>query len=214
MLANEATQIVGDLVVLVPYKPYHVPKYHLWMTNPDLRLATASEPLTLEEEYAMQQNWSQDDDKCTFILVEKPSSSNACDTIEGMIGDVNVFFNDPDTRAAVEIEVMIAESAKRGQGRAREAVMLMMAYAHHMLGVSCFRAKIGFTNSASLRLFNKLGFMETSRSPVFQEVTLEYHIDNNNFASWAEAGRRLCVEPFLEDLEVSRTPPSKLIQQA
>lgn len=67
-------------------------------------------------------------------------------------------------------------------------------------GVSCFRAKIGVTNAASLSLFKKLGFGEVSRSDVFQEATLEYYIDNNNASSWAEAGRQLCLQEFRENL--------------
>ena len=79
MKVNETTVLVGAKVVLVPYRPEHVPvcvcflfqirpenrehtnlfifsvqKYHEWMCNEELRQLTASEPLTLEEEYAMQ----------------------------------------------------------------------------------------------------------------------------------------------------------------
>lgn len=32
----------------------HVPRYHEWMSDPAVREATASEELTLEEEYEMQ----------------------------------------------------------------------------------------------------------------------------------------------------------------
>lgn len=46
--------IRGDKVVLVPYREEHVEKYHQWMSDPRLLQLTASEPLTLAEEYEMQ----------------------------------------------------------------------------------------------------------------------------------------------------------------
>jgi hypothetical protein len=46
-----------------------------------------------------------------------------------MIGDVNIFFNDPDDDSTFgEIEVMIAEADYRKTGRAREALKLMMGF--------------------------------------------------------------------------------------
>ena len=37
-------------------------RYHRWMRSTELQELTASEPLTLQEEYAMQQSWRDDDD--------------------------------------------------------------------------------------------------------------------------------------------------------
>lgn len=46
-----------------------------------------------------------------------------------MIGDVNIFFNDPDNdRTFGEIEVMIAEPDYRRGGRGIEALKMMMGY--------------------------------------------------------------------------------------
>ena len=42
--------------------------YHTWMQDPAIRAATASEPLTLEEEHEMQGKWRGDGDKLTFIV--------------------------------------------------------------------------------------------------------------------------------------------------
>jgi hypothetical protein len=47
MKINENTCIVGQRVVLVPYKCGHVPRYHGWMQDPYLLEMTASEPLSL-----------------------------------------------------------------------------------------------------------------------------------------------------------------------
>ena len=45
----------------MPYSPEHVPIYHSWMESDELREATASERLTLEEEEEMQRSWSADE---------------------------------------------------------------------------------------------------------------------------------------------------------
>eukprot|EP00879_Flechtneria_rotunda_P026337 GHRR01028077.1.p3 GENE.GHRR01028077.1~~GHRR01028077.1.p3 ORF type:complete len:107 (+),score=35.56 GHRR01028077.1:92-412(+) len=71
MKVNANTVIEGQKVILVPYKREHVEQYHRWMQDPALQEATASEPLTLQEEYVMQQRWAEDEDKCTFILLDK-----------------------------------------------------------------------------------------------------------------------------------------------
>lgn len=42
--------------------PPHAPQYNAWMQDPFLQEATASEPLTLQEEYEMQASWWADED--------------------------------------------------------------------------------------------------------------------------------------------------------
>ncbi|THU42654.1 hypothetical protein C4D60_Mb00t18450 [Musa balbisiana] len=61
----------GEKVILVPYMREHVPTYHRWMQDPALLAATASEPLTLHQEYQMHDSWTQDPLKHTFILLDK-----------------------------------------------------------------------------------------------------------------------------------------------
>lgn len=71
MRTNINTCLVGQRVVLVPYRHEHVSTYHSWMSNTDLLEMTGSEPLTLEEEYSMQLRWMTDEDKCTFIVLDR-----------------------------------------------------------------------------------------------------------------------------------------------
>lgn len=169
--------MVGEKVILVPYMKEHVPRYHVWMQDPAILQATASEPLTLDQEYEMQLSWVQDPLKQTFIVLDKELVVG--DFIHGephseaMVGDVNIFMNDSDDPQIAEVEIMIAEPKSRGKGLAKESILVMMAFAVENLGIHKFRAKIGESNEASLNLFKKLGFMETSRSEIFKEVTLE-----------------------------------------
>lgn len=59
-MKKNGVSLEGERVILVPYMEEHVPKYHQWMKDPALLQATGSEPLTLDQEYQMQQSWTQD----------------------------------------------------------------------------------------------------------------------------------------------------------
>lgn len=178
MRINEDTLLEGNHVVLVPYNRDHVPRYHEWMSSPALQKLTASEPLTLEEEYDMQRSWREDDDKCTFIILDKQLWADpAVQEQECMVGDVNIFLTDPDDPSLAELEVMIAEPGYRGKGIGKEVVRMMICYGVAKLGIRTFEAKIGLDNKISIALFKKFKFQEKSVSEAFQEMTLELTVD-------------------------------------
>ncbi len=62
MRINERLMVRGARCALVPYCAAHVPRYHDWMASDEMRTLTASEPLSIEEEFAMQRKWREDDD--------------------------------------------------------------------------------------------------------------------------------------------------------
>jgi RimJ/RimL family protein N-acetyltransferase len=120
------------------------------MQDPTLQAATASEPLTLEEEYAMQRSWRNDHDKLTFIICLPVSSDPAStsnikaeehDSSARMLGDINLFLfssepsgEDPKENMAQgvqgEIELMIADSSHQRKGFGRAA---LVAFLYHVL---------------------------------------------------------------------------------
>lgn len=101
-----------------------------------------------------------------------------------MIGDVNIFITDKDDSIG-EIEIMVAEKAARGKKLGWEAVILMLIYGISYIHLKIIEAKISITNNKSIKLFNKLGFLEKSRSEIFNEITLE-KIVTEDWLNWLE----------------------------
>uniref|UniRef100_A0ABM5FMR1 Alpha/beta-tubulin-N-acetyltransferase 9 isoform X1 n=2 Tax=Pogona vitticeps TaxID=103695 RepID=A0ABM5FMR1_9SAUR len=178
MRINQNTVLQGKRVTLVPYTAAHVPRYHEWMKCEELQRLTASEPLSLEQEYEMQCSWREDADKCTFIILDTDKWSRQTATEEEcMVGDVNLFLTDPEDPSVGEIEIMIAESSYRGKGFGKEATLIMMSYGMTHLGLLTFEAKIGLENEPSIHMFKKIHFKEVGINSIFQEVTLRMNVD-------------------------------------
>jgi RimJ/RimL family protein N-acetyltransferase len=151
MKFNTTTALSTPSILLVPYSPHHVPQYHAWMQSSLLQKLTASEPLTLDEEYAMQASWRQDGDKLTFIAclpktIETKSTDATLEVVGGvddaderMIGDVNLFLSEDDVedegmekgqvkKVIGEVEIMIAEQEARGKGYGKAVLRTFMWY--------------------------------------------------------------------------------------
>ncbi|EAL18729.1 hypothetical protein CNBI3150 [Cryptococcus deneoformans B-3501A] len=170
MRLNENTVLFGDRVILVPYRAEHVPTYHEWMKSSELLELTASEPLSYEEELDMQRKWHIDEDKLTFILLERPSSlpptaeqnqkvilPPSCLARCRMVGDVNLFLPE-GLEGDGECEIMIASKDDRRKRFAIEALSLL----------------IGASNLPSIHLFRKLGFGVVKHVQVFDEMELRW----------------------------------------
>ncbi|KAF7395305.1 hypothetical protein HZH68_009355 [Vespula germanica] len=183
MKKNKSTRIIGQNVILVPYKEKHVTRYHEWMKSPELQYLTASEPLTLAEEYEMQKDWLLDEKKCTFIILDKSIFESTGDEIAAMIGDTNLFFNDMECKYTAEAEIMIAEKEYRHKRRGWEAILHMLRYGIDVLNVKRYRVKIMIVNEKSINMFRKLNFHEVERSEIFQEITMENNI-NQEWKDW------------------------------
>jgi len=89
MLLNRDVALVGDVAVLVPYRRQHVGTYHGWMQDERLLEATASERLSLQEEYDMQRSWRDDPDKCTFIVLAREDCVAGPDDVAVVDDDID-----------------------------------------------------------------------------------------------------------------------------
>ncbi|KAI3322996.1 hypothetical protein HD806DRAFT_95336 [Xylariaceae sp. AK1471] len=157
MRVNENIVISTPKVLLVPYDAHHVERYHEWMQNNELREATASDLLSLDEEYENQQSWRTAHDKLTFIVCQPVVLSESKDDIttstiyagenERMVGDVNLFLapcddgenenkpgeNGDENATCGEIDIMIAmpEHRRKGLGEAAVRAFLQFLTRHH-----------------------------------------------------------------------------------
>eukprot|EP00871_Galdieria_phlegrea_P003180 jgi/Galph1/3863/GphlegSOOS_G2533.1 len=184
MKENKDLCIVGKKTLLVPYEKEFVPLYYRWMQDKELLHQTATEPLSLEEEYENQQSWKEDEAKCSFIVLhiydEQPKR---------IVGDVNLFIHGNDEEMLAEVEVMIAERMHRRQGLATEAVQLLLFFACTELGVRTFVAKILCENVASITLFEKIGFKLFQQVPVFEEVHLSRVYTEEEVVKWQQTSQ-------------------------
>ncbi|XP_077107614.1 alpha/beta-tubulin-N-acetyltransferase 9 isoform X1 [Ranitomeya variabilis] len=195
MRVNEDTVLRGQRVLLVPYDPHHVPRYHEWMKSEELQKLTASEPLTLDQEHDMQRSWREDSDKCTFIILDREQWDQGCPEDQCMVGDVNLFLLVLINPSLAEIEIMIAEPKFRRRGFGEESVRLMLYYGATTLGISTFQAKIGEENVTSIRLFNRLHFSTVSYSSIFQEMTLQWEVSETE-RQWLLDSLHVTVESY------------------
>ncbi|KAI0112638.1 GNAT domain-containing protein [Hypoxylon sp. NC0597] len=161
MKLNENIAISTSKVLLVPYDAHHVPQYHQWMEDATIREATASERLTLAEEYENQVSWRAASDKLTFIICEPPPqdsgphSSNGdqhrrvspnpgrgvllagvADEPRRMVGDVNLFLapwedDDNDDDDEAEAQTRGEEEKKKKKTWCAAEVDIMIADPKH-----------------------------------------------------------------------------------
>ncbi|KAI9775314.1 MAG: hypothetical protein M1839_001298 [Geoglossum umbratile] len=195
MIINERIAISVSKVLLVPYCEHHPTLHTKGIPCKELRSLTASEPLTLDEEYAMQRSWRTDGDKLTFIIyLQNPAHSE--EPGENMIGDVNMFLTrdggggDGDGVVG-ELELMIAEKSMRGKGLGRAGLLAFLKFVVLHLegilqefnsrpggenkqgGLEYLRVKIGEGNVGSIALFESLGFRRVGEEAnIFGEVEL------------------------------------------
>ena len=109
-----------------------------------------------------------------------------------MIGDTNLF---KLGESEAEAEIMIAEENARGQRLGWESLLMMIRYGLDVLKITTFQAKIKEENLVSLKMFQRIGFKEISRSEVFGEITVEKKVENG-FRDWLYKNTNWTIEKY------------------
>ena len=109
-----------------------------------------------------------------------------------MIGDTNLF---KLGESEAEAEIMIAEENARGQRLGWESLLMMIRYGLEILKITTFQAKIKKENLVSLKMFQRIGFKEISRSEVFGEITVEKKVENG-FRDWLYKNTNWTIEKY------------------
>ncbi|KFR17269.1 N-acetyltransferase 9, partial [Opisthocomus hoazin] len=170
MKINQNTVLQGQRVTLVPYTSAHVSRYHEWMQSEELQRLTASEPLSLEQEYEMQRSWRDDADSEDLKRFLRVGGSG--EQVPSVLPRAHRGLRAPDEWALLAE----AEGFYRGRGFGKEATLMMMSYGVRNLGITKFEAKISQENEASICMFKKLHFKEVAANNVFREVTLRLDV--------------------------------------
>jgi RimJ/RimL family protein N-acetyltransferase len=125
------------------------------MQDPSLQATTASEPLTIDQEYAMQKSWREDADKLTFIACFPPDElfvdddgnvvlqggEDDVDGEERMVGDVNLFLSESEDDGEEglcvgEVEIMVARIDLQGKGIGTAILLTFLWYVlNHLEGM-------------------------------------------------------------------------------
>ena len=161
-----------DKVVLVAFEEQMIPKYYSWMQDPEILKATATDLMSVEEFYTVYNSWKTDPYKYIYIICDKAIYQPENPELS-MIGDVNLFINDDNEG---EINIMIAEVYYRNKGIATEVVSFIIQFCENVAKLNKIFAKIDQNNINSQKLFTKVGFIESTRIPEFEEIHFVYNI--------------------------------------
>lgn len=171
------------------------------MQGKELQELTASEPLTEKEEYEMQKSWLADDEKCTFIVLDKELyEKTGNDEVSSMIGDTNLYLNDYEEGIQAEIGIMIAEPSARRKRMGWEAMLMHFKYGIEELNINKYVAKISIKNERSIEMFKKMKFEVESESEIFREITLSKNV-TEDWINW--------VNMELQDYTVAETEENR-----
>lgn len=194
------------------------------LTDQEIQIATASEPLTIDEEYQMQRSWRTDADKLTFITCLPPSQkptgyiiSQQYDSAGSMRGDVNLFLTREEDGNGVigELELMIAKREYQGKGLGRAT---LLSFIHYVLShQSEIIAQFNDTStdrsippsqqpSTFLRLSAKVGQDNTRSFGLFTSVGFKKISEKPSYFGewelWLEGAKKEHLEAMLQHFGV------------
>lgn len=145
-------RLKGDIVYLRALEPEDLDFLYNLENNPDIWEVSGT--LTPYSKHVLQlylKNSHRD------IFEVKQLRLCICNRENETIGLIDLYDYDPKHRRA-GVGIIIMEKDHRNRGAGAEALTLMMKYAFSILDLRQLYANVGEENSASIKLFRKLGF--------------------------------------------------------
>jgi len=187
----------------------------------DLQNATASEPLSLEDEYGMQKSWREDHDKLTFIATIPPNkmftdhsletlrSVARADEVLRMFGDINLFIvevenEDGDIDLVGELEVMIARKDMQGRGYGKALLKSFIWYVlrHHDRIMAEYSKGKGLETVGTLKYLHcKIGDANDRSIGLFESVGFQKMSEQPNYFGELELRWDITLERTLAVIE-------------
>ena len=156
-----------------------------------------------------------DDDKAVFHVE---------DNLSTMIGDVNLFLSEidddddddnndndiqqsmpetptrtPKIRLQAEIDIMIGNKEYHRKGYGYSATILMLLYGAKQLNIKRFFCKINEDNISSIRLFQRLGFIQCNYAECFKQIEFELKLVCSSSSSDDDDDDDITMYSFLLD---------------
>ena len=142
----------GEQIDLVVKNIEHIKIYHKWVNNPIARIYFGVDiPVTLE---VIKKEWfpdTRDEKNIWFEIWHKEDQIPI-----GLVGFFQIF----NIVRRAEIGIIIGEPEYWGKGIGVEAVNLMFDYGFNTLNYHKILAGVNTSNTRSLRMCKKLGFIE------------------------------------------------------
>lgn len=148
--------IVGEKVVLGPFRRELIPAYQRWINDPVVQANAqpVPAPWTVERTTKWVDGIVNAERSYAFTIYTLPDYQP--------IGTTRLGGVDFRNRSA-EFDIAIGESGNRGQGYGTDATRLSLDYAFRILGLRNVMLAVAANNRAGIRAYQRAGFKEIGR---------------------------------------------------
>ncbi len=147
----------GRIVRLRAVEPEDVEAMYRWENDPAVwRVSGTLAPFSRHSlmKFVEEQQYDVYRTRQLRLIIENPGGT--------AVGTLDLFEFDPQNRRA-GVGILIYDASQRGRGYASDALAALAEYAREILGLHQLWCDVGADNEASLRLFERAGFVSAGR---------------------------------------------------
>ncbi len=158
----------GNNIYLAPLDVENAETARSWINDPEVNtwLLVGHVPVSREQERAWYAQVDASDADHVFEIRTKDS--------DRYIGNCGLHKVDMLNRSG-EIGILIGELDAQGKGHGKDAILVVLRYAFHTLGLHTVRISYIDGNERSAHLYAKLGFTQTGRCREHIHLRGEFH---------------------------------------